>query len=438
MKKVENSEQFREIIKDLNNQNFYQALKKTRLISKNYPNESIILKLFATIYFKLMDWKNAIKYYEKNLIFESEKYKIYTNIGVALFKLGKINQSILAFKNSIKDNQNFGLAHNNLGVSYIELGKYEKALKHFILSLKINNNDLNAQSNLINIFNVFRPKNILEHPLIEINNKINDLKKNSNLISNFREKNIKSIIEESNNLINNFKKNLFINETQIFRKNSINLNCDRHFKIFNEFNVIPKYCFSCFKVQLNLKTVVDLVKLFLIFDEVKFKNNNTRKCIIEMRNQIKGNYKGYIYCKSASEAQEIRDEIDDITTSKKINVLKIAIKHGCTEFYKSYPKFEKINFKGHQEMEYNKNWSKKEKIIDSRDPIRMKFDEKVWSQSIGGINLSDILIINNWINYAKIVGDHSYKNIFEKKIKESFIDKILIDQIEFRKSETNI
>ena len=55
MKKIENSEQFYEIINDLNNQNLNQALKKTKLISKNYPNENIVSKLFATIYFKLMD-----------------------------------------------------------------------------------------------------------------------------------------------------------------------------------------------------------------------------------------------------------------------------------------------------------------------------------------------------------------------------------------------
>ena len=28
-----------------------------------------------------------------------------------------------------------------------------------------------------------------------------------------------------------------------------------------------------------------------------------------------------------------------------------------------------------------------------------------------GINLADVLIIKNWINYAKLIGDNSYKNI---------------------------
>ena len=228
-------------------------------------------------------------------------------------------------------------------------------------------------------------------------------------------------------MINNYKENLFLNETQIFRKNSENLNCNRHFKIFNEFNIIPKYCFSCYKVQINLKTVVDLVKLFLIFDEIKFKNNNIRKCIVELRNKIKGNYKGYIYCNSVDEVNEIKNKISEIITDK-LNVLSIDIKHGCTEFYKSYPQFEKINFNGKQEMNYNENWIEKENIIDSREPVRLKLDKKVWTESVNGINLSDILIINNWINYAHIIGDQSYKNIYRKKIKDISINKTLRDQ----------
>ena len=56
-----------------------------------------------------------------------------------------------------------------------------------------------------------------------------------------------------------------------------------------KFKIIPKYCFSCYKIQINLKTVVDLIKLFLIFDKIKLEKNNTRKCIVEIRNKIKGN-----------------------------------------------------------------------------------------------------------------------------------------------------
>ena len=168
MDKIENSYLLKEIIEDLKMQNFNGALNKTQLIAKKYPNENLILSLFAKIYFNKNDWNKAIYYYEKNLIFDKEKFKIYINIGVALFKLGKIHKSIEAFKKSIEHNPKSELAHNNLGISYLELGMFEKATEHFVFVLNQNSENYNAQNNLINIFNYKKPKNIDDHPLIKI------------------------------------------------------------------------------------------------------------------------------------------------------------------------------------------------------------------------------------------------------------------------------
>ena len=46
-------------------------------------------------------------------------------------------------------------------------------------------------------------------------------------------------------------------------------------------------------------------------------------------------------------------------------------------------------------------------------------------KSAKGINLSDILIIKNWISYACILGDHSYKKIYKNHINETFLKNIL-------------
>lgn len=435
MEKFQNSIEFNEIITNLKNKNFLEALKKIKPASVNYPNENIILKLYAIIYFNLNEWENAIKYYKKILNFEKELYKIFTNIGVSYFKLGKINQSIDAFKNSIKNNPNFGLAHNNLGISYLELGMYEKALDQFITALKLNDNDYQAQTNLINTFNLNKPKVSDEHPLIEINDKIEKLTQNKKFNTKFENKNIKELIEKSNELIKKYKNNLFLNETQIFRKNSVNLNCGRHFKVFNEFNIIPKYCFSCYKVQINLETVVDLIKLFLIFDKIKLRKNNTRKCIVEVRNKIKGNYKGYIYCDGITEATELKKIISKIITNENIDINNISLKHGCSEFYVSYPSFEEINYNGNEKFKYDQKWDTFEKIIDSREPKRIKADKKIWGKSVVGINLSDILILNNWISYSQIIGDESYKKVYNKKIENNFLKKFLENQLEFRKKQ---
>ena len=435
MEKFQNSKEFNEIITDLKNKKFLEALKKIKPASLNYPNENIILKLYAIIYFNLKEWENAIKYYEKILIFEKELYKIFTNIGVSYFKLGKINQSISAFKEAIKNNPNFGLAYNNLGISYLELGMYEKAIKQFVSALKLNDEDYQAQTNLINTFNLNKPKINDEHPLLEINDKIEKLTQNKKFYTNFENKNIKEFLEKSNELIKKYKNNLFLNETQIFRKNSINLNCGRHFKVFNEFDVIPRYCFDCYKVQINVKTVVDLIKLFLIFDKIKLEKNNTRKCIVEIRNKIKGNYKGYIYCDGITEATEIKKIMSEIISNENIDVNNISLKHGCSEFYVSYPDFEEINYNGNGKLKYDQKWEAFEKIIDSREPKRIEADKKIWGRTIEGINLSDILILNNWISYSQIISDESYKKVCDKKIENNFLNRFLENQLEFRRKE---
>ena len=45
MNKFQNSKEFNEIIKDLNDNNFSKALKKIDSISKKYLNENIVIKL---------------------------------------------------------------------------------------------------------------------------------------------------------------------------------------------------------------------------------------------------------------------------------------------------------------------------------------------------------------------------------------------------------
>ena len=435
MNKNNISKELNQIIDDLKNQKLDIALENLKKIPKININNNIIIKLFAAIYFKKMDWKNAIKYYEKSLNFEKEKFKIYTNIGVCYFKLGKISKSIEIFKKSIIENSKFDLAYSNLGIAYQEIGKYKEASNNFISALKLNKNNFFAQNSLINIFQLFKPTNINEHPFVEINNKITKIINKHKIIDLGQSNNIKTILNESNKIIENYYGKISFNETQLYRKNSKNLNCNRHFQVFNKFKVIPKFCFSCYKIQVNLKNIVDLIKLHFIFNSIELNNNNTRKCVVETRDKIKGNYKGYIYCDGLNDAQNILKKIKLILNKIKFKHIEITIKHGCSEFYKSYPEFEKINFNGDQEMVYKEEWKEKEFIIDKKYPIRQEIDKKVWGESLNEINLTDILIMNNWIIYAKAIGDDSCKLIYDKKINNNFINDILKFQIDFRKKD---
>jgi len=81
--------------------------------------------------------------------------------------------------------------------------------------------------------------------------------------------------------------------------------------IFNQNKIIPEFCFSCYKVQVEVDSIIELIKLFLVFNTLELENSNTRKCMIEGRTNISGFYKGLIYCLGLTEALEI---------SKKLNI----------------------------------------------------------------------------------------------------------------------
>ena len=53
------------IIKDIKNNNFNDALEKTKLISENFPDKYTILKLFSSIYLNLKDYEKCDKILRK-------------------------------------------------------------------------------------------------------------------------------------------------------------------------------------------------------------------------------------------------------------------------------------------------------------------------------------------------------------------------------------
>ncbi len=433
MNKNTDSEILQDIINDFNNQKLDIALKKLEKLKIKFSDTYIVNKLFASIYFKKMNWKKSIIFYKKNLFNEKEKFINYLNIGIAFFKLGEIHNSIDSYKRSIENNPKFETAYGNLAISLIEIGEYEEAIKNFLIMIKLNKNNYFAKKNIINLFNFIDTKNFKNDSLVIINNKIKNIVNNLKIKDFNKFENLKKILIESDNILKEYKDNLSVEETQIYRKNSQNLNCKRHFNLFNKFNVISKYCFSCYKIQIILNNVIDLIRLYFIFDNIYLENNNIRKCVVELRENIKGNYKGYIYCNGLEDARTILEKLNIILKNNKFKNSEITIKHGCSEYYKTFPKFKNINFKGDQEFQYDEMWKEKEILIDSLEPTRSQMDKKVLINTTKGLNLSDILIIKNWINYAEYIGDESYKKIYNQNIKDNFIKDILKNQLNFRK-----
>ena len=201
--------------------------------------------------------------------------------------------------------------------------------------------------------------------------------------------------------------NIETSETQIYRHNSIDLNCSRHFRIFNEFNAIPKFCFDCFKVSVEAKTVLDLMKLYFVFDKLFPDQKYSRKLMIESRQDVSGNYKGFIYCSNVEEGENIQIKLKKILINNIGNDCSISLKRGCSEFSLKYPSYKKASKNKNEMMSYDKTWEQKEEIIDNKIYNSRSKKDKIYP-SLNGYFLRDILVMRNWLIYAKEIGDNSY------------------------------
>ena len=433
------------------------------ILENNNINDAQIYNIYANILYKLNNFELSIENWNKSLKIDSNLIDPYKGLANSFLKLEKFEEAIKNFDQLIKTNPNFGEAYhgkafalmqiskfdesinnfkiaikinphnpdiyNMLGTAYFNQEKWEEACDHFIKALELSNDHNLARENLINLLTFYQPKKTFINTIIKTNNLLKENIfdfKYENKISDYHVTNYFSKIYKI--IIKNMQNNLF-NSEQIFRRNKLNLDCERHFRVFNTFNVIPKYCFSCYKIQIEPKNVIDLFKLFVLFDNLELENNNIRKCIIESRPKVSGTYKGLIYCNGVDEVKTIFHKISLLIKKSFGYHLPIFMKRGCTEFSVPYPKFKEID----KSMEYDENWSKFEKEIDQKNnPINKK---KSSENTLRGTSISDVLIMRNWLAYAKKIDDCCYKK-FNIDIPEiNYINEKLKGQIEFRKKE---
>ena len=101
------------------------------------------------------------------------------------------------------------------------------------------------------------------------------------------------------------------------------------------------------------------------------------------------------------------------------NKFKLDIKRGCTEFDIAYPGYK--DAKNLDKVKYKDDWKQLEVMIDQEIQNGSKKGKKFFSKSLNGVGLGDVLIINNWLDYAKIIGDESYLDISDDFFSSGYI-----------------
>lgn len=84
-----------------------------------------------------------------------DKPYIFTNLGLAYFKLKQLDNAEQAFQEAVKRNDNDAVAHNHLGVLQRQKGAFEEARKHYQRAINIDSNYAPAYLNLGILFDIY-------------------------------------------------------------------------------------------------------------------------------------------------------------------------------------------------------------------------------------------------------------------------------------------
>jgi len=408
-----------------------RALELLNTISNKENNLDVVNRITASVYLYKEDWENSLFYYQK--IHNKNNPDISNNMGVVLYKLGRFLEASTMFEQAITFNDKYIPAYENLALTQKLIGNYELSINYILQGLKLMPNNNKIKNYLIDILNYHEPLTEANY-IINVDKKLRKLEslyKKNDLIN---DSTISDVLNQSEKILKDGNINFNFNETQIFRRNKIDLNCKRHLEIFTTHKIIPKFCFNCFKVQITLDNILDLIKLYFYFNNVNLKNNNIRKCIVELRKNVNGNYKGYVFSDSLQDAKEIKEMLSNKLQNEKINLNKIEIKRGCTEYYDKFELYKDIN-QNVSSVIYKEDWADIEKKFDEKKFISKIKNEKIYNNTLNKFNLPDFLIIKNWLLYAKIIGDASYKKIINFDIDDNKFDQLQKEQIRLRKKQ---
>jgi len=125
-----------------------QALDFIDTLSKDYPDNSILLNICGACYASLGQLDIAVQNYEKAISIKPDYAKAYYNLGNALQELGKLHDSVKSYKNSTALEPKNAQAHNNLAIVLRELNQLEAAEKSCRKAIVLNPEYAEAYSSL--------------------------------------------------------------------------------------------------------------------------------------------------------------------------------------------------------------------------------------------------------------------------------------------------
>ncbi len=95
-------------------------------------------------------WRNSESLWTHTLACTSDNFIGHNNLGIALFKTGKVDEAMVHYQKALEINPDFAEAHNNLGNFLFQKGRVDEAMVHYQKALEINPDYAEAHYNLGN------------------------------------------------------------------------------------------------------------------------------------------------------------------------------------------------------------------------------------------------------------------------------------------------
>ena len=370
-----------------------------QLVQLDAKNQTALQNL-ASNYNKNREIDLAIKTYRKLLHINSSHIPALINLGIILKNIGEIDEAIELFENALLINDKLPHAYNNLSGCYLIKENFKKAEEMVNEALKLDENFADALINYLNLIRVYNPESTATN-ISQLNKKVSLIADNFAFNKKLEDKKVIEFIEAIRPNIQEFTRTFSIGDQQVMIRNdkSLHLDCGHRMDLFNNLNIISEFCMTCYKIQITVPNLLNLIKLLLIMKKHREKFGPLMKCMVETRANISGKFKGFIYFRSKESMSNHITTIEDILAVNGLSDFTIITKRGCSEFYSEYPNYKNIN-SNFKEIYLNRDWQKKES--DFRQRV-MDLRYRSFHTTNKNFNLFDGIIIENWLQKSPLI-----------------------------------
>ena len=406
-----------------------EAKRIYQQILQTNPDLPVALHLLGVIAHQVGKNPIAIDLITKALANNPDFAEAHHTLGIVFKESGRLEDAVTEFRKAVAIKPDYTEALVNLSAALILLGEKDEAVNVLEAAVEMDRENSLLTDRLIKILNHHMPDVATRGAYAKAQEALQQVDISHQDTAKISDETVQQMYRQCQSILSGHPVTGETSFSEIARGINFDLGCQRHFKVFNTFNSIPEFCFGCYKVYVEPRTVVELIKLLLIFDSLELPADNTRKCMIEVRPNIPGAYKGYIYCNNFEEGHGILDIVRTIVGAKISQDVPVSLKRGCSEFSIAYPDYGKMNGKHPPSMNYNEAWRQHEDTVDN-NIVGHKYPAAFDTHNHLGMTLEDALIMRKWLEYAAAIGDENYL-----KVSGTPVQKLSIERPPFQPAE---